>query len=454
MTVTERTLRYLPLDRLIPWTEHPRKTPAEDATFEQLKASIAAHGLLENLLVRPVGQGDNGDDRYEIVAGARRLTALQALAGERAIKQDHLVACHVLPTDRPVDLMCVVENMVRTALHPADKFEAIAKHIRAGGTVREIAASFRVSTKKVEQWLRLGEVAPEILDAYRAGEIGIKSLKALCFTSNTQRQQSIWEKLKAEHNVPGSREIWRLATNGCIHSSARAVRFVGLPAYEAAGGTLIHNIFAKTDDGGIWLEDAALLNKLARDRLEATAEELRAEWSWVEVREQVNRGDTALFAHVHPIPGELTEDEIKEYDRLLVQRDDLAELDQDEWNEEAESESERVETRLEELRRLEDVGRAVFRRKDMEIAGAIVTIGDDYTVRVIQGLVRPEDIFGPDAHPAELCVGIAETTVTVGDDGTLHVFKGLVTPEKLAEARTGFVGPNHASTDHDGGKGR
>ena len=153
-------------------------------------------------------------------------------------------------------------------------------------------------------------------------------------------------------------------------------------------------------------------------------------------------------------PRELTEDEIKEYDRLLTRRDDLAELNQDEWNEDAESESERVETRLEELRRLEDVGRAVFRRKDMEIAGAIVTIGDDYTVRVIQGLVRPEDIFGPDAHPAELCVGIAETTVTVGDDGTLHVFKGLVTPEKLADARTGFVGPNHASTDHDGGKGR
>ena len=70
-----------------------------------------------------------------------------------------------------------------------------------------------------------------------------------------------------------------------------------------------------------------------------------------------------LFAHVHPIPGELTEDEIKEYDRLLTQRDDLAELDQDEWNEDAVSESERVETRLEEFRRLEDVDRAVYRGK-------------------------------------------------------------------------------------------
>ena len=302
--------------------------------------------------------------------------------------------------------------------------------------------------------MRLGELAPEILDAYRAREIGIKSLKAFCFTPDAQRQRSIWEKLKAEHNVSGSRDIWRLVTEGCIHSSARAVRFVGVPAYEAAGGTLIHNIFAETDDGGIWLEDAALLKKLALEILEATAEELRNEWSWVEVREYVNRGDTARFAHVHPVPGELTEDEIKEYDQLLARRDELAELDQDEWNEDAESESERVETRLEELRRLEEVGRAVFRRKDMEIAGAIVTIGDDYTVRVIQGLVRPEDIFGPNAHPVEKIVGIAETTVTIGDDGSLHVLKGLVTPEELADARTGSVGPNQASTDHDGGKGR
>ena len=129
MTVTERTFRYLPLDRLVSWAEHPRKTPAESAAFKQLKASIAVHGLLENLLVRAVGQDDNGDDRYEVVAGARRLAALQALAGEGAINQDHPVACHVLPVDSPVEVMSVVENMVRTALHPADRFEALAKHI-------------------------------------------------------------------------------------------------------------------------------------------------------------------------------------------------------------------------------------------------------------------------------------------------------------------------------------
>ena len=55
-------------------------------------------------------------------------------------------------------------------------------------------------------------------------------------------------------------------------------------------------------------------------------------------------------------------------------------------------ELERIEDRLEELRQIEEVDRAVFRREDMEVAGAIVTIGDDGTLRVIQGLVRPEDL--------------------------------------------------------------
>ena len=71
----------------------------------------------------------------------------------------------------------------------------------------------------------------------------------------------------------------------------------------------------------------------------------------------------------------------------------------DDWNEDAESELERVETRLEELRQVE-FDRAVFRRKDMEMAGAIVTIGDDGTLHVIEGLVRPEDFAAAGARPA------------------------------------------------------
>ena len=400
MTDTERTLRYLPLDRLVPLMEKVRKTLTEGAAFEQLKGSIVAHGLLENLLVRPIEKGDSGDGRCEVVSGGRRLVALQALAGEGAIAQDHPVACHVLPVDSPVAELCLAANTVRSAMHPADQFEAIVRQVGAGATVPGIAARFSVSRRTVEQWLRLGNAHPDILDAYRAGEIGLKSLKAFCVMSDTRRQHAVWEELKAQQNSPSVQQIWLLVAEGWIHASAPVARFVGVAAYEAAGGNLTHNIFAEGDDKDIWFDDSALLKKLARERLEAAAGELRTKWSWAEARVYVYKSDIARFAQIDPIPGDLTEDEVKEFDRLIVRVDDLTALDDDDWNEDAESELERVETRLEELRRFEFVDRAVFRRKDMEMAGAIVTIGDDGTLHVIEGLVRPEDLAAAGAHPA------------------------------------------------------
>ncbi len=400
MIDTERTLRYLPLDRLVPPMEKVRKTPTEGAAFEQLKASIAAHGLLENLLVRPIEKDDSGAGRHEVVSGGRRLEVLQALSGEGAIAQDHPVACHVLPVDSAVAELCLAENTVRAAMHPADQFEAFARQVDAGATVPGIAARFSVSRRTVEQWLRLGNAHPDILDAYRAGEIGLKSLKAFCVTSDTQRQHAVWDELKARQNSPSMQQICCLVMEGWISASAPVARFVGLAAYEAAGGGLIHDIFAEGDYDGIWFDDSGLLRKLALERLEAAAGELRTKWSWAEVRVYVNKSYIARFAQVDPIPGDLTEDEVKEFDRLIVRVDELTALDDDDWNEDAESELERVETRLEELRRFEFVDRAVFRRKDMEMAGAIVTLNDDGTLRVIEGLVRPEDPAATGAHPA------------------------------------------------------
>ena len=170
-------------------------------------------------------------------------------------------------------------------------------------------------------------------------------------------------------------------TAGWTPARAEIARFVGVAAYETAGGILIHDIFTENDNGGIWFED------------------------------------TAQFERIYPMPGDLTGDEIKEYERLTVRRDDITELDEDDWNEDAELELERIEDRLEELRQIEEVDRAVFRREDMEVAGAIVTIGDDGTLRVIQGLVRPEDLTasGTDSKGADtVCSDNDAETQTVG----------------------------------------
>ena len=297
----------------------------------------------------------------------------------------------MLPTNSPAAELSLVENTIRAALHPADQAEAFAKLAHAGATVPEIAARFGISERTTEQRLRLGNAAPDLLDAYRAGKIGLQSLQAFCFTPDTQLQIAAWEQLKSQYDNPSVTQIYMQVTEGMMPDWAMIARFVGVAAYEAAGGTFTRNVFVDGDDPGIWLDDPALLRKLALDRLEIVAGEQRSKWSWAEARLDFKRYDVAQFAHISPQPGEITEDEAKEYDQLIVRRDELVEIEECDWTEDTESELERVETRPEEIGQAE-IDRAVFRRKDMEVGGVIVTINDDGTLRVIEGLVRPEDL--------------------------------------------------------------
>ena len=134
--------------------------------------------------------------------------------------------------------------------------------------------------RTVEQRLRLGKAAPELLDAYRAGEMGLQCLQAFCVTTDAQLQLAVWEELKAQHYGPSVWQIRRFLTEGRMPATSALGRFVGAAAYEAAGGVLTRDLFAEEDESGTWFDDPALLRKLALDRLESAAEELRTRWSW------------------------------------------------------------------------------------------------------------------------------------------------------------------------------
>ena len=415
MTNTERTIRCIALTSLVPSPENVRKTPAEGSAFEQLKASIAAHGLLENLLVRPRATDTEAATRYEVVAGGRRLAALQSLADENAVAPDHPVPCHVVTDDDNAAELSLVENTVRAAMHPADQVEAFARIAADGGTVAEIAARFGVSERTVEQRLRLGNAAPELLEAYRAGEMGLQCLQAFCVTTDSKLQLAVWEELKAQHYGPSVWQIRRLMTEGRMPATSAVARFVGIDRYEAAGGALTRDLFAEEDERGIWFDDPALLRKLALERLETAAEELRTKWSWAEARVEVEWSDTARFARIRPKPGEPTVDETKEIEQLTVRRDELTELEDNAWTDESETELGRIEARLEEIDRAV-AARAVFRRKDREMAGAIVTVSDDGALHLIQGLVRPEDLATAADRPADGKSSGANRTAGGDDD--------------------------------------
>ena len=395
MSDSEPAIRCLSLRLLVPSPENVRKTPAGDSAFEELKASIAAHGLLENLIVTPQVPEPGGPVRYAVIAGGRRLAALQALANEGALAEGYPVPCHIVTDAENAVELSLAENTVRAAMHPADQVEAFARIARDGGTAAGIASRFGVSERTVEQRLRLGNAAPELLDAYRAGEMGLQALQAFCVTADAARQRAVWEELKAQHYGPSVWQIRRLLTEGRMPATSAVATFVGTEAYEAAGGALTRDLFAEEDERGTWFDDPVLLRNLALEKLETVAEELRTKWAWAEARVEVDWNDTARFARIRPKPGQATAEEAKEAETLTARRDELTELDDDAWTGETESELERIEARLDAIQQ-SVAGRAVFRRQDREIAGAIATVGDDGTLRLIQGLVRPEDIPAPD----------------------------------------------------------
>ena len=83
-------IKSIPLNKLVQSPRNVRRhsDPAADA---ELKASIAARGLLQNLIVRPAAKG-----KFEVEAGERRRRAMLALADEKLLARDYEVTCLVL----------------------------------------------------------------------------------------------------------------------------------------------------------------------------------------------------------------------------------------------------------------------------------------------------------------------------------------------------------------------
>ena len=182
-----------------------------------------------------------------------------------------------------------------------------------------------------------------------------------------------------------------MLTEDSVPGTAAVARFVGIETYEAAGGAITRDLFAQEDDHGIWFDDPALLNKLAMQKLQDTADELDTRWKWAEAALEADWSATARFGRIRPEPAEPTDEERAELQRLSARHDEFADMDDEDWTGELVEEAEGIERRLDEIRAAVDA-RATFRPEDMAMAGCIVTIGQDGALQVIQGLVRPEDM--------------------------------------------------------------
>ena len=132
-----------------------------------MAASIAAHGVIQPLTVRPeVREGKDGAERqtgrYLVVAGGRRLRALMKLAAGRKLPKDAGVPCVVRSggTERDAAEVSLAENVERVPMNAADEHAAFAKLADGGMSAADIATRFGVHRRRVEQRLGFGPHRP------------------------------------------------------------------------------------------------------------------------------------------------------------------------------------------------------------------------------------------------------------------------------------------------------
>jgi ParB family chromosome partitioning protein len=145
---TASAVRTIPLDKLVLSPTNVRKTPPSATEEAELKASIRARGLKQNLVVHPTSLDPK--DVHAVVAGGRRLKALQELAAEGVIAADFKVPCLIEQPDQALETS-LMENTIRAAMHPADEFVAMAGLIDAGAPIEAVATRFGVPERHVRQ---------------------------------------------------------------------------------------------------------------------------------------------------------------------------------------------------------------------------------------------------------------------------------------------------------------
>jgi ParB family chromosome partitioning protein len=369
-------IEMIPLKKLVPSAANVRKTGTTTG-IDELAASIAAHGLLQNLQVKP---GTNG--KFEVVAGGRRLAALKRLAKAKTIAKDVEIACNVIETDAAE--ISLAENIMRLPMHPADQYEAFKALADQGKGPEEIAARFGCSTIVIRQRLKLASVSPSLLDAYRREEMDLDQLMAFTVSDDHAAQDKVWAELAQWNRHPPT--IRRLLTQAHVDANDRRARFVGIDAYVAAGGHVLRDLFEEEHEG--YLTDPAVLDRLVTEKLEHEAGAVRAEgWKWVELLPDLEFHRVHAMSRVYPERREPSEEQQAEIDRLTEAYDALVAEHGEEPPNAVAAQLKDISDRIDAL----SEGAAVWSPDDIARAGAIVGIGQAGRAVVERGLLRPED---------------------------------------------------------------
>jgi ParB family transcriptional regulator, chromosome partitioning protein len=376
---------FIPLNKLKKSPNNARKTPHSEAAIEAYAASIAAKGILQNLVVEPELDDDGAATGfYSVTIGEGRRLAQLLRVKRKEIKKTEPIRCIVDTANDPHEIS-LDENVTRENMHPADQFEAFKKLAdERGFGAEEIAARFGVTPHVVRQRLRLGAVSPKLMEIYRNGDLALDQLMAFAITEDHARQEAAFERLSYNRDAS---TIRRLLTETNVAATDRRAVFAGAEKYTEVGGTILRDLF--TEDRGGYFEDVALLDMLVLAKLGREANALmEAEgWKWAQVF--LDYPHSHGLRRTYPQPVDLSaEDQAaldaaqSEFNGLTAQYESAEELpgDVDARFGELEAEIERLEAK-----------RLAYDPADIARCGAFVILSHDGSLRVERGFILAED---------------------------------------------------------------
>jgi ParB family transcriptional regulator, chromosome partitioning protein len=362
-------IEYLPLADLYLSDLNPRQEVCDDG-IALLAQSLVTCGLIQNLAGL---RNENG--KVAIVAGGRRLRALQIATLERV--DLGLVPVRMAPNEQTALEWASAENTARTELDRVDEVRAYGKMAADNTPVAHISRAFGVTEAHVRKRLALAGLPVAVLDALKAGEISLGIAKAMTISKDEGDILKVLEEARGDKWFD-ERRVKRQLNPIAIDGNNRMAQFVGEEAYKAAGGAVTQDLF----ENEVLFNNPDILEGLFAQKLddEATALQEAQGWAWVMTSEdsqpywhevQSEHG----FARVYKVEGVLTEEQQARND----------ELDKLGW------EADLSDTDAAELAVLEAIVEGDYSEAQKQHAGVMVYVSHSGKVETIQGLVKKDD---------------------------------------------------------------
>lgn len=174
------SLRELPLGSITPNPHQPRSTFSE-ARLAELANSLKQSGVLQPIVVRPVGP-----NAFQLIAGERRWRAAQraGLLTIPAIVRD--------VTDAQSVEFALVENLQREDLAPLERATAYQRYMESFGVgADDLALRLGESRANVSNYVRLLRLPDEVQELLKIGELGMGQARAIAAATDPRRQLAL-----------------------------------------------------------------------------------------------------------------------------------------------------------------------------------------------------------------------------------------------------------------------